>query len=249
MTGIARRFALLAACLLPAALCLEAGSQDRSSPQRFPAGPASSGAFGSGGSAGAFGSGGSGGGLRGDLRGSEYSVYRNASAEELKKMADGLNIPAVTTDNKNTLVLAHRKKLQLSASTTWQGWPEAFAFDGSPYTSWFSGQDDAAAKGRKPWLQLTFPEDVKVKRVTVLGNRDPFWPRGFTILAGSVELLDAKGKRLGFEENDGIGNAYDYDFRFFPPVVRVRAIRFHALGDQGQETTYGDIAIGEIQVE
>ena len=54
---------------------------------------------------------------------------------------------------------------------------------------------DAVAHGAKPWLQVTFPEDITVKRVTILGNRDPQWLLGYTILAGTIELLDAKGKR------------------------------------------------------
>ena len=49
------------------------------------------------------------------------------------------------------------------------------------------------AHGTKPFLQVTFPEDVTVKRVTILGNRDPKWLKGYTILAGTIELFDAAG--------------------------------------------------------
>ena len=72
---------------------------------------------------------------------------------------------------------------------------------------------------------------------------------GFTILAGGLELLDADGKRLKYEESDGVGKFYDYDFVFRKPVAGVRSVRLTALGDQGKKTQYGDVAIAEFQVE
>ena len=151
--------------------------------------------------------------------------------------------------NSNALIVKHREALKLSASSTWPGWPPEKALDGNLETSWFSAQDDSVAHGRKTWFQVTFPEDVTVRRVTVLGNREPAWLEGFTILAGSVELLDSDGKRLKYEESDGAGKFYDYDFVFSKPLNRVRSVRFTALGDQGKKTQYGDVAIGEFQVE
>ena len=157
--------------------------------------------------------------------------------------------PAIKTDNKNTLVKEHREKLKLTASTTWPGWPVTHAFDGNLESSWFSAANDTAAHGKNPWVDVTFPADVTVQRVTILGNRDPAWPKGYTILAGSVELRDQDGKRLAFDENDGVGNFSDFDFKFAKPVAGVRSIRFTALGDQGKQNPYDDIAIGEFQVE
>jgi hypothetical protein len=75
------------------------------------------------------------------------------------------------------------------------------------------------------------------------------WSARYTILAGTIELLDARGKRLAFHENDGSGKAYDYDWKLPAAVVGVRTIRFNALGDQGKENPHDDIAIGEFQVE
>jgi hypothetical protein len=159
------------------------------------------------------------------------------------------NVPDITTDNKNTLVLKYPGKLLLNASSIWDGWPEALAFDGNPHSSWFTAKGDAVAHGTKPWIQVTFPADVTIKRVTILGNRDPRWLKGFTILAGTIELKDAAGKRLALHENDGTGKAYDYDWTLKEPVARVRTVRFNALGDQGKENSYDDIAVGEIQIE
>jgi hypothetical protein len=165
-------------------------------------------------------------------------------AEEVLKAR---NVPDITTDNKSGLVQKYPGKLLLSASSIWDGWPETLAFDAN--SSWFTAKGDAVAHGTKPWIQATFPEDVTVKRVTILGNRDPEWLMGFTILAGTIELLDADGKRLAFHENDGTGKAHDYDWKLEAPVAKVRTVRFNALGDQGKQNTYDDIAISEIQIE
>jgi hypothetical protein len=158
-------------------------------------------------------------------------------------------VPEITTNNTNALVRKYPGKLLLSASSVWDGWPEALAFDGNPHSSWFTAKGDAVAHGTRPWIQVTFPEDVTVRRVTILGNRDPQWLKGFTVLAGTIELFDARGKRLALNENDGTGKAYDYDWRLKAPVAGVRSVRFNPLGDQGKENQYDDIAIGEFQVE
>src|SRR5262245_10209977 len=166
-------------------------------------------------------------------------------AERLK----GLNVPEITTDNKNTLVRKFPGKLLLRASSAWVGWEENLAFDDNPHSSWFTAKGDAVAHGTKPWIQVTFPEDVTVKRVTILGNRDPRWLKNYTILAGTIELFDAADKRLARNENDGTGKAYDYDWKLKEPVARTRTVRFTSLGDQGKRNPYDDIAIGELQID
>ena len=171
-----------------------------------------------------------------------------AAAPQAPARRDSAN-PGPRRTNGNALIDRYRAELTLSASSTWPGWPPANAVDGKLQTSWFSAQDDSVAHGRKTWFQVTFPENVTVRRVTVLGNREPAWLEGFSILSGGVELLDADGKRLHYEETDGGGKFHDYDFVFGKPMLGVRSIRFTALGDQGKKTQYGDVAIGEFQVE
>ena len=87
-------------------------------------------------------------------------------------------LPPVKSDNKNTLITNYKAKLEVTASTTYPGWPATNAVDGVETTSWFSATGDAAAKKTKPWLEVKFPEDVTVSRVTILGNRDPAWHPG-----------------------------------------------------------------------
>jgi hypothetical protein len=182
------------------------------------------------------------------------AVAKDASAgkENIAKPARKIvleKLPPVTTNNRNTLVQRFRTQLRLTASSTWRGWPPENATDDNIKTSWFSGQDDSAAKGKRPWLQVNFPTDVPVERVTILGNRDPEWLIGFTILAGSVTLYDGDGRVLKQVQNNGTGNYRDFDFRFSPAVKGVRGVRFTSLLDQGNDTEFGDIAIAEIQVE
>src|SRR5437763_13403416 len=77
------------------------------------------------------------------------------SPNATKYDADALkahNVPHIITDNKNTLVLKYPGKLLLSASSIWDGWPEALAFDGNPHSSWFTAKGDAVAHGTKPWI-------------------------------------------------------------------------------------------------
>jgi hypothetical protein len=157
--------------------------------------------------------------------------------------------PPVLTTNRNTLIREHRKALTLTCSSFWPGWDVEKVVDENVETSWFSAQDDAAALGKRPWVQAEFEEDVTVQRVTILGNREPAWLLGFTILSGELTLYDAADKVLKTTANKGAGNFRDFDFRLDPPVEKVRKVRFTSLADQGNQTVYRDIAIAELQVE
>jgi hypothetical protein len=158
-------------------------------------------------------------------------------------------IPRVVTTNKNRLVKKHHKKLKMTASTFWPGWEAEKAFDGNVETSWFTARGDAQALGTSPWIMVTFPEDVTVARATILGNREPAWFDGYTILKGLIEFLDADGKLLWADENTGVGNRRDFEFKPRKPVAKVRSIRFVSLLDQGDQNPYDDIAIAELLVE
>jgi hypothetical protein len=158
-------------------------------------------------------------------------------------------LPPVTTTNKNGLIDKYRPKLTFAASSTWPGYPESQVVDGQLQTSWFSGSKDSAALMKTPLIQVNFPEAVAVSQVTVLGNRDPAWLNGYTILSGRLELLDADGRVLWMEQSKGIGNFRDFDFKPNETVERVRSVRFTSLRDQGDQNPYGDIALAEIQVD
>lgn len=158
-------------------------------------------------------------------------------------------IPPVTTDNKNSLGQRYRKQFTLKASSEWSGWPIAKALDGDLETSWFSAHGDAAALGKTPWIEATFPSDVEVRQVTILGNREPAWLIGYTILEGRLTMYDEAGKEIHRVENAGTGNLRDFDFQFAPAIRGVRAVRFTSLKDQGDHTVHKDIAIAEFQID
>lgn len=151
--------------------------------------------------------------------------------------------------NTNRLIAKYRDKLTLRASSAWSGWPVDNAFDGKPETSWFSMQDNAAARDQRPWVQVAFPEAITVRRVTILGNRDPAWREGYTIRAGAIELLDKDGKRLYHKDDKGEGKFSDFDFVLPRATAGVHSIRFTARSDQDKKAVSGDVAVGEFQVE
>jgi hypothetical protein len=151
--------------------------------------------------------------------------------------------------NQNSLIAEYKADLEFSASSFWGGWPASLAFDRDPKTSWFSGSGDAAAHKKTPWLQVTFPGDVTVRRVTALGNREALWPTGYSIGVGKLELYDKDGKLLLAKENECGENHLDIDFPLPKKVEGVRSVRFVSVKDEGDQNPYDDIALGELQVE
>lgn len=146
------------------------------------------------------------------------------------------------------LLAKHRKKLKVRASSAWSSrWSAAKAVDGKPSTSWFSADGDAAALGKQPWIEVLFPEDVTVGRAMALGNRDPDWPRDYSVIVARLELYDAAGQLLAAQGNETGTPAFDIEFRLPAPVPGVRRLRLVSLADQGDKNPYRDIAIGELR--
>lgn len=152
-------------------------------------------------------------------------------------------------ENKNTLVAKHKDKLKLSASSSWAGYPVERLIDGDPDTSWFSEKGDTTTQGQSPWVEVEFPEDVTMRRVTLLGNREPNFPKGFAILSGKLEFFDKNGKLLHSVEGEGVGETRDFDFKLKKALQGVRKVRFTALKDEGDTNGYDDVALAEIQIE
>ncbi|MCC9604782.1 hypothetical protein LOC68_26285 [Blastopirellula sp. JC732] len=153
------------------------------------------------------------------------------------------------TDNSNGLIKEFQGKLKFSCSTFWPTWGPELAFDQNPYKSWFTARRDAAAFGTKPWVAVEFPQDVTVRRVTILANREPPWQIGYTILVGRLELLNAKGEVLYQRDDEVGGERLDMEVRPRKPIEGVRTIRFTSHKDEGDQNPYDDVAIGEMMVE
>jgi hypothetical protein len=136
----------------------------------------------------------------------------------------------------------------LATSSTWSGWPASNATDGNEQTSWFSGSGDSAARGKSPFFEMKFHSPRTIHRVTILGNRDPSWPRGFTILMGRLDVFDDAGTVLASKKETGVGDKSDFNFDV-GEMPGVRRVRFTSLRDEGDHTGYGDVAIAEFRVE
>ena len=140
-------------------------------------------------------------------------------------------------------------RITTAASSTWTGWPSSRLVDGDASTSWFSAGGDAAALGTKPWIELRFPDAVTVTRVTLLGNREPAWLKGFSIHYGMLEVLDDKGAVLASLKNEAKNTLADIAFAPKAPIAGARAVRFTSLMDDGDRTHWRDIALAEVLVE
>jgi F5/8 type C domain len=153
----------------------------------------------------------------------------------------------VTTDNKRAVLVA--RQVTVRASSEYSGWPATNAVDGDAKTSWYSGSNDSAAHGTKPFIEVVLDQPSVVRRVTILGNRDPSFLRGYTVFRGRLEVFDARGRVLTSRPSDGTGNRRDFDFLIDPPVHDAVIVRFTSLIDEGDKNSYGDIAIAEVQVD
>ena len=151
--------------------------------------------------------------------------------------------------NSNAVLIKHKDKVKITAITYWQGWPPEKAIDGDIESSWFTARDDAASFDTDPWIEIELPAAETVGRVTLLGNREKSWPNGYSILEGSLQLLDGDRKQLWVQRAKATGDKHDFDFRPEERVEGVRYIRFRSTSDQGHENQYEDVALGEVLVE
>lgn len=161
-------------------------------------------------------------------------------------------VPAVVAEKQSIttpLMAAHAGRITAKASSTWPGWGPEKLVDGDAGTSWFSAGGDAAALGKKPWVELRFPEKVTVQKVSLLGNREARWPKGFSIHYGLLELTDENGAVIASSKNETKNLLADLDFKWKVPVAGVRAVRFTSLMDDGDQTHWKDIALAEVLVE
>jgi hypothetical protein len=136
----------------------------------------------------------------------------------------------------------------VNTSSAYGGWPATNATDGNPLTSWYSASGDSAAKGKAPFFEMTFPKPRTVHHVRILGNRDPSYPKGYTIRSGRLDVIDDAGQIVATGTRDGKGELSDFDFDL-RGLEDVKTVRFTSLRDDGNMSSYGDIAIAEFQVD
>jgi hypothetical protein len=152
--------------------------------------------------------------------------------------------------NSNALVSKYRAALRFGGTSQWGGWQFDKAFDGNLQSSWFSAAGDCKGQNKEPAIEVTFPEDVAVSRVTVYGNREPSWPTGYASHTGRLELIDKDGKVILRLRRDGTGEKKDFDFLLSGAFDRVRTVRFvSTTDDTAAGGGAGCIALGEVQIE
>lgn len=153
----------------------------------------------------------------------------------------GLDVNA----NSNRLMNQYRGQITARASSQWGGWEASKTIDGNPNSSWFP---TGSANMQQPaWLEVTFPQDVTFKRLTVLGNREPNWP-GYGTRKMKVEFRDATGSVIQVHTGPPVkGNDCD-----FPNLnyAGIRSIKITILEDgNGQRGGAQMTSIGEVQAE
>ena len=119
--------------------------------------------------------------------------------------------------------------MQVNASSASFGFPATQAVDGDLATSWLTSFGDSTGFGQSPFIEVTFPADVGVAQVRLLGlNRQL---PGHEILTGFVQAFDASGTEI-FNSGSVQLPALSFDLRV--PVDRdgVRRVRFTSTSDQ-----------------
>ena len=159
-------------------------------------------------------------------------------------------LPEFATSNPNSVIEKFRTELTASASSVdGPSWPATKLFDGQALTSWFSQRGDTTTQHRQPWVQVSFPEKVRVRHITILANRDTSWPGSFAIVTGRLELRNEREDVIYVEER-GAANEYgDLDFVLPRGVDDVHTIRFISISDNGDQNSYQEVALGEMMVD
>jgi WD40 repeat protein len=164
------------------------------------------------------------------------------------RLATGPGTQPPATPDFRPLLDRQRSKVQVRASSTWDGWPAEALIDGDPTRPWSSAAGDSAGKkgtDNGPWLELHFAEPVTVRRVVALGGQPP----GYAIRRARVELLDGQGRVLAGREVEGIGPLGDLQWALERPAGGVRAVRLRSLADEGGKNKEGTVVLGEVWLE
>ena len=170
----------------------------------------------------------------------EYEPFRRLlarrAATELKEV----------TTNTNRVLAAMKGQVTVLASTEQGDWPATRLIDDDPFTYWVSAAGDSKAKGKTPRVELQFPEEATIGRVTVLGQRGDSTA---AVTVFRIKLLGADGTVLKAGTVHGKEPFFDADWTLPAPVEGVSWIVILSLADNGDKNTSGSVALGEILID
>ncbi len=146
--------------------------------------------------------------------------------------------------NQKGLVAKYADRLKIRASSVWGSYSVTQLFDGIETSTWFSGTGDTVGCGKSPWVEVTFPEDVTIHAMTILGNRDVNWS-GYFVHAGRFDFIDVAGKTLSSHDATAMGNNFDMKSDLEADVKGVRTVRFTVTKDLSKDW----IALSEWTLE
>jgi WD40 repeat protein len=149
--------------------------------------------------------------------------------------------PPEITDNSNDLLRRYRGRLTLAASSSRFHFGISFrpdlAVDGNLNVGWTPHRPGPA------WWEATFPEDVEIRHVTLLGKREA----GSGVERTIAEFYDQKKELLTQVKGESIGDWRDFDFRPQAPVPGARRVRLKVQPFVGGRPE--DVAVGEVLIE
>ena len=128
------------------------------------------------------------------------------------------------------LVAKYADRLKTQASSTYASYPVTHLFDGIETSTWFSGTGDTVAARKSPWVEVTFPEDVTIRAMNLLGNRDATY-MGYLVHAGRFDFIDAAGKTVSSHDVTATGDKFDMKSDLEADVTGVRTVRFTVTKD------------------
>ena len=137
----------------------------------------------------------------------------------------------------------------MQASSEYPGWPASNVLDHDESTSWFSGGNDSVARGSQPWLLFSLSRPARLRLVRVLGNRNPSFPLGYSVLELRMDVLDGEGQVLASEASRSPAPPHDFMFSLRERALEAHGVRLTVLLDEGGKNPYGDVALGEVQIE
>ncbi|MFO0615770.1 MAG: discoidin domain-containing protein [Polyangiaceae bacterium] len=140
---------------------------------------------------------------------------------------------------------------QITASTSYAGYDVARLLDGKLETSWFSAQNDSASAGSPTFVEVAFRRPRPLRKVVIMGNREPRWMDGFAIREGRLDVFDVRGDLVSSTTSAAIGDRSDFSFDLGNEVGSdaVSRVRFTSTSDDGGRNAWRDVAIAEILLE